>query len=1232
MDPLISEFQPNPAGTDPSDSTFEISGTPDTEFSGSIISIESDDDTIGSVDRAAEVSGTFDANGLLVVNVPDLENPSFTVALLSAFTGEIGNDLDADDDGIIDDIAALGTVFDAIGVSDNEGDIANLYGAGLGGTDFQFTGDEPRLIFRDASRGDLYAVNDPDGGAVFDVSGTDVTAAIFDTDPTLSSDTFGAINSTAVNNNNESPTFSIAAAEAVQAEGDSGETSFTFTVTRSGDTSSAATVDFAVTSAIADAEDFGGTLPTGTVNFAADSDSETITVTVSGDTGSEPDEPFTITLSNPSAGTIATASADGTIQNDDAIAFTPISTIQGTGESSPLTGESSPLVDSEVTVKAVVVGDYQDGAGTNGDLNGFYTQEEDADADDNAATSEGLFIFDGDMPAVDVNVGDVVEVTGTVTEFNGLTELTDVTVVIAGTDALPTAATVNFPVAAVEDLEAFEGMQITIPDTLFVTEYFNLDRFGEVVLSANGDSNASGTDGRLDQYTQFNAPDPDGFAAYQDAITKRRIVLDDGQTVQNPDTIIYGRGGNPLSSSNPLRGGDTVSGITGILSFGFDDYRIQPTDPVDFQPTNPRPSEPDPVGGSLKVVSFNVLNFFTTLDIEGNPGSGPDSSDPRGADSQAEFDRQLAKLATAIEIIDADILGLVEIENEFGGDQNGDGQYAIDTLVNTLNSRAGADIYSAVDSGRTFVDTGDPISVGAIYKNSTARLAPGTSVEILDDSDLPGLGLDFGNPVFDGPRTNRAALAVTFEEIATGEQMTVAVNHFKSKGSVSTGDGNEDSGDGAGNNNAIRLQASQALDAWLDTDPTGSGDPDYLIIGDLNAYAKEEPITFLEGEGYTNVVDSPESSYSFVFSGQYGTLDYGLANTSLISQVTGATEWHVNADEPDAIDYNLDFGRDPSLFDATTPYRNSDHDPLIIGFDLQSSDSTGTLTPSEDGQRLTLTDLDGAEAIRFSLDEIGVDNASELEIFAVGEGNVLTKVGSFSLLRQGELADGFAPSFALEVSEGEVLEFQLTENEETRTATASVTPEGVRLDFGAGTALTLTPDLDTESPNLVKPAAPGAALGEDDAVAFDFRDIAGPSTTVEFTVFREAAFESSVGLYAVDDLTGAVSVGDTTFEVGDAGYGAAALQNALDLRLATQDNSSSTFNATIGNELFGTFITVEDTGETYFSFLGANSDSNDHVKLLGNNAVGFEDLPGLGDADYNDLVVTFDVGMGAAIE
>ncbi|MGB3790742.1 MAG: endonuclease/exonuclease/phosphatase, partial [Phormidesmis sp.] len=220
-----------------------------------------------------------------------------------------------------------------------------------------------------------------------------------------------------------------------------------------------------------------------------------------------------------------------------------------------------------------------------------------------------------------------------------------------------------------------------------------------------------------------------------------------------------------------------------------------------------------------------------------------------------------------------------------------------------------------------------------IYRTESVRIAPGTTVEILSDVDLPALGISA--PVFDGASTNRAPLAVTFEEIGSEERFTMAIAHFKSKGGNGSGD-NADTSDGQGSFNGTRVRGAAALSAWLDTDPTNSGDSDFLIVGDLNAYAQEEPITILKEEGYTDLAEQflGTGAYSFVFDGQLGTLDYAMANESLSAQVTGATEWHINSDEPDAIDYNLDFESDPALFDGDTPFRTSDHDPILIGLNL----------------------------------------------------------------------------------------------------------------------------------------------------------------------------------------------------------------------------------------------------------------------------------------------------------
>ncbi len=1002
-DTLISEFQPNPEGTDPATMSVEISGTPGDPFSGVILAIESDPGTAnpGDINNFEAVSGTFDASGLLTVSINDIENPSFTLVLLDSFSGDTSTDIDTDDDGTAEDLSTFGTVLDAIGVPDTASDEGLLYGAQLGGTDFAFTGDEPGLIFRDASVGDLYALNEPDNGEVFDVNAVDVTPGVFDVAPTLAG-TFGAINPSVTGT--PAPTLSID--DVTVSEGDAGTSLATFTVTLSGASSDPFTVDFATSDDTAEAgTDYVAAL--GGLNFAGnDGETQTIEVTINGDPDPELDETFLVDLSNvvPISGmpgvVIDDAQGVGTIQNDDGAAVTLISAVQGSGAVSPLVGQT-------VTIEGIVVGDFQDGTGADGDLNGFYLQEEDSDADADSTTSEGIFVFDGSSPAVDVAKGQKVQVTGEVAEFFGETQLTNVTVSItdAGDNSADaTASTITFPVAntvtnsdgaLIADLEAFEGMLVTIPEELTVSDLFTLGRFGDVGLHA---------DGRLAPFTQTNAPSVSGFQAFQDLAVRNTVILDDGSTVQNPAVVPFDVASAPgdtpgeLDANDELRSGDTLGDLTGVVRFsrgsggsGDEIYRINPTEAPVFQNDNPRPTNAPDVGGDITVASFNVLNFFTSIDDEqsrnSNPlNAGPTPLEPRGAndltnaqtsvapstqaqtDPLAEFNRQLDKLIAAVTEIGADIFGLIEIENEFPGfvdASNEGGQTAVERLIDELNSAITTADYqfAAPSNGQLFGDSGDAISVGLVYDANTVEIAQNTTVEILDDSLLPGLGLGSLPAVFDGASTSRAPIAATFTELESGEDFTVAVNHFKSKGSPGTAPtGDVDIGDGVGNANQTRVNAATALDAWLDTDPTGSGDEDFLIIGDLNAYPQEDPIQLLLGEGYTDLAAQfiGSDAYSFGFpldlntSPQvqgFGTLDYGLANSSLLSQVTGAGEWHINADESVIFDYNLEFkpqAQADGLFGAN-PFRASDHDPLIIGLDLQSDAPNAAPVITSDG-------------------------------------------------------------------------------------------------------------------------------------------------------------------------------------------------------------------------------------------------------------------------------------------
>jgi len=587
--------------------------------------------------------------------------------------------------------------------------------------------------------------------------------------------------------------------------------------------------------------------------------------------------------------------------------ITPIYDVQGSGVSSPLAGQV-------VTVEGIVTGDFQDGDADDArNLGGFYIQNV-PDAD--FATSDGVFVFDGSNPGVDVGVGDVVRAEGTVNEYFGETQITASGVSVTGIGSI-LAVGVNLPTASttsnsdgdlIADLERYEGMLIRFPQTLTVSGLYELERFGEVLLAEGG---------RQYQFTNRNAADVAGYDAHREMIATRSVLLDDGQHSLNATPIRYLTAG--ATANYTIRAGDQVTGLTGVLRYsrgsgssGTESFRLMPTEDPQFDSMNPRPGAPV-VDGDIRIASFNVLNFFSGIDAS-QPICGPSAdANCRGADSAEEFDRQLEKTVTALRMLDAGIVGLIELENN--------ASESLQYIVDALNTAIGAGSYDYVDSG-TIGD--DVIKTGFIYKSGTISLVG--PVAILDS------GTD---PRFDDSR-NRPALAQTFEQDSNNARLTVVVNHLKSKGSDCAADGDPNLGDGQGNCNGTRNDAAAAIADWLATDPTGSGDPDLLIIGDLNAYMLEDPITTLRNAGFSNLAESAFGldAYSFLFDGQIGALDHALASGSLAPQVADIVEWHINADEPRVLDYNLESSRDPGLFDGTTPYRASDHDPLLIGLDL----------------------------------------------------------------------------------------------------------------------------------------------------------------------------------------------------------------------------------------------------------------------------------------------------------
>ncbi len=578
---------------------------------------------------------------------------------------------------------------------------------------------------------------------------------------------------------------------------------------------------------------------------------------------------------------------------------TYIHEIQGSGASSPLAGQS-------VVVEAIVIADFQGSS----QLNGFFIQEEDSDVDSDPLTSEGIFVYDSGS-SIDVNVGDLVQITGTVTEYFDLTEITNVTLQIVSIgNPLPTLTDIELPLPSADYLERYEGMWVHLPQTLSVTENYDLGRYGEVWLSSGG---------RLMAPTAVALPGTDALAQ-QAANDLNRILLDDHSNIQNPDPIIYPA--PQLTAFNTLRSGDTVAGVTGALSYGFGYYRMQPTQTPNFVADNARTEMPNTVDSQLKVASFNVLNYFNG---DGQGGGFPTA---RGATTLEEFVRQRDKIIAAISAMEADIIGVMEIENDgYGSDS------AIADLVNGLNAAAPSGTsYTFINPGVSQIGT-DEITVGIIYRVET--VSPVGNAAILDSSVDPRF-ID---------TKNRPTLAQTFHALTAEGSLTVAVNHFKSKGSDCNDVGDPDIGDGQGNCNLTRTDAALALVDWLATDPTASNDNDFLIIGDLNSYAMEDPVTAIKAGGYTDLIDSyigANEAYSYVFTGQSGYLDHALASSELVGQISSVTEWHNNADEPRVLDYNTEFKSAEqinSLYNAD-PYRASDHDPVIVGINLSPPPAT----------------------------------------------------------------------------------------------------------------------------------------------------------------------------------------------------------------------------------------------------------------------------------------------------
>ncbi|GGD50877.1 ExeM/NucH family extracellular endonuclease [Pseudoxanthomonas indica] len=432
--------------------------------------------------------------------------------------------------------------------------------------------------------------------------------------------------------------------------------------------------------------------------------------------------------------------------------------------------------------------------------------------------------------------------------------------------------------------QALKGKRVRIVVPLTVTGTDQAERFGELTVAF---------DGRLWQPSEVATP---GSAAFKQVVSdnaRRRLVLDDGSNERDPKTISW------LGDQALPRVGAQLRGVEGIVDERHGSIRLQLTRPLEL-PMLKRAGAPQ-VPGTLKIAAFNLENLFNG---DGHGGGFPT---PRGAKTPALLQAQLAKLVATVRGLDADVAALMELENDGYGAESSLAQFV--AALNAPRDGQPALDWKFIDAGQG--PGGDTIRVGILYRAS--RVAPLGAPAVLE-----------GGPFGD---RSRVPLAQAFRR-GSGKPFVLVANHFKSKGCTEASGADADQGDTQGCWNALRLDSARRLDAWLKQDPTGQGGERTILLGDFNAYAMEDPVRWLRDAGWRDAfaVARVQQPYSYVYNGQSGRLDHALLSAGMAKRLRGAAEWHLNADEPDRAGY--------ATGDASQPWRSSDHDPLLLGFDL----------------------------------------------------------------------------------------------------------------------------------------------------------------------------------------------------------------------------------------------------------------------------------------------------------
>ncbi|WP_445155319.1 ExeM/NucH family extracellular endonuclease [Arthrobacter sp. Hor0625] len=623
-----------------------------------------------------------------------------------------------------------------------------------------------------------------------------------------------------------------------------------------------------------------------------------------------------------------------------------IAEIQGTGAASPLAG-------SAVTTRGKVTAAFPTGG-----FAGFYLQTPGTGGEltpANHTASDAIFVY-APAAVASVQIGDYVQVTGDVAEYYGMTQINAASVTQL-TEAAPEVKATGFTLPADEAFrESLEAMLLAPQGPVTVADNYSLNQYGEIGL-------AGGTT-PLEQPT---AVAPYGSAEYTGTVAAnaaRGIKLDDGASTNflkdaatKAQTLPY------LTTTDHVRVGSPVTFKTNVvLSYANSSWKFQPlsqltaenadtVQPASFGGT--RAQAPAAVGGSLKLASFNVLNYFPTTgdqvpgctfytDRAGNPITVKGGCDVRGAANAENFKRQQDKIVAAISKSGADVVTLMEVENSAQFGKNRDD--ALAKLVDALNiATPGIWDYVRTPANAPPLTDEDMIRTAFIYKKAAA--------EPVGESIIHNDTVAFASA--------RKPLGQVFKPVgAADDQKFIAIaNHFKSKGSAATP---EDTDKGQGNSNLARTAQAQSLLGFADELQKSKGTNKVFLIGDFNSYAKEDPINVLTAAGYVNQDEKAKNAdgsakHSYLYGGLVGSLDHILASPAANAVVTGADIWNINSVESVALEYSR-YNSNVTDYYAADQFRASDHDPVVVGLDLKA----GTTVPaSVDLNFLGINDFHG---------------------------------------------------------------------------------------------------------------------------------------------------------------------------------------------------------------------------------------------------------------------------------